>query len=291
MTATIEPIESKLGVTSPERPLLPGERGSWSNMTDIVQRLANMSVYRLVYVDELQTLLALAQLGGTAEGEALRRHAGVGNAMRMDIIIHRLSEPQKDGREGVLLRNACGTVAITAEGVEAVKMWTDPAKAVPVPAAVKTPAVLAFQGKISCFGGPDDKGVSASEDLALYEEPVLGKGLFLPYQPQGTTGTARRLDTGAPYIAMRWAYKPEQCGKDLEGLGQRLPVCTRRAWLLSNLVKCYAPGKPDNAVWAYPVDWGPNGRTNRIADVSPFVLRALGLKTDDQIVVEIPELT
>jgi uncharacterized protein (TIGR02594 family) len=37
-----------------------------------------------------------------------------------------------------------------------------------------------------------------------------------------------------------------------------------------------------------PVDWGPNANTGRVIDVSPGVMAALGLKTDDTVTVTIP---
>ena len=39
---------------------------------------------------------------------------------------------------------------------------------------------------------------------------------------------------------------------------------------------------------AHPADWGPNIETGRVADLSPGVARALGLKTDDNCTLEIP---
>lgn len=85
-----------------------------------------------------------------------------------------------------------------------------------------------IKGKCSTFGGKDDDGVSKSEDLALYERkdlPQAPPGLFMDRQPEGTTGTARRLNPLAFYVAMRWAYTPEVAGKIVE-FGQRLPVVT-----------------------------------------------------------------
>ena len=47
-------------------------------------------------------------------------------------------------------------------------------------------------GKCSYFGGPDDHGVSASEGLAFISNYMQAPHLFLPYQPEGTSGLARR---------------------------------------------------------------------------------------------------
>ncbi len=142
-----------------------------------------------------------------------------------------------------------------------------------------------IKGKCSTFGGPKDtKGVTADEDLALHETvdgaPV---GLFLKTQPEGTTGTARRLDPQAHYIAMRWAYSKTQAGKEME-FGKRLDIVTSRAWLRNNRVRVSANGQ---AYLVLPVDFGPNGRTDRVADLSPGLAAALGVKTDDEVTVEI----
>jgi hypothetical protein len=128
-------------------------------------------------------------------------------------------------------------------------------------------------GKISTFGGPNDLGVSASEPLALYDDAssiaTAPPGIFLATQPPGTTGTARRLNPDAMYIACRWVYAE-----------------TPRDFLRRTTVKVSAGSKPP--VEAHPVDWGPNIRTNRIADLSPGLARALGVKTDEECTVEIP---
>jgi hypothetical protein len=61
-------------------------------------------------------------------------------------------------------------------------------------------------GKVSWFGGPDDTGVSPDEGLAFIYDVDDAPHLFLPQQPAGTTGLARRLDPARPYIACRWNY-------------------------------------------------------------------------------------
>src|SRR5690242_2402088 len=67
-----------------------------------------------------------------------------------------------------------------------------------------------YRGKMSTFGGPDDHGVSPTEDLALITRSHLKEWwfyrLFLPNSPAGTTGLARRLNPLAFYIAMRFDY-------------------------------------------------------------------------------------
>jgi len=138
-------------------------------------------------------------------------------------------------------------------------------------------------GKMSVFGGPADEGVGPHEDLALIGPSDLGiwwySCLFLPDQPAGTTGLARRLNPRAFYLAMRWDYAayPKQ--------------------LLRNAVVKLT--NPDNGlhVFARPVDFGPgdgsviDGQptpdTGRIADLSPGAATVLGLQTDDSVTCEL----
>jgi len=124
-------------------------------------------------------------------------------------------------------------------------------------------------GKMSTFGGPDDHGVTPSEGLALYDDvETAPTGLFLDTQPSETTGLARRLNPDSNYLACRWDYS-----------------VTPRIFLQQSVVKVSAKGK---SVDAHPADWGPNIETGRVADLSPGVARALGLKTDDNCTLEIP---
>jgi hypothetical protein len=41
---------------------------------------------------------------------------------------------------------------------------------------------------------------------------------------------------------------------------------------------------------AWPSDWGPHKDTNRVADLSPALMAALGLSTDDEAEVIYPAL-
>jgi hypothetical protein len=134
-----------------------------------------------------------------------------------------------------------------------------------VPAAGTT-----LSGKMSTFGGPNDTGVAPDEGLALCEPHEVDKfpGIFLPEQPPGTTGLARRLDPSSHYIACRWDYN-----------------VTSRSFLQSISVKVSAKGR---TLDARPVDWGPNANTGRITDLSPGLATALGLQTDDVCQVTIP---
>ena len=138
---------------------------------------------------------------------------------------------------------------------------------------------IVLSGKMSTFGGPHDLpdshgrgGVKADEGLALFDVSDAAKytSLFLPQQPPGTTGAARRLNPNAYYIACRWNYDK-----------------TPRDYLrkINVTVTNPATGK---SIKVQPVDWGPHGKTDRVADLSPGAAQALGLRTDQQCTVTIP---
>jgi hypothetical protein len=138
-------------------------------------------------------------------------------------------------------------------------------------------------GKMSVFGGPADEGVGPDEGLALIGPADLGTWwhgcLFLPEQPAGTTGLARRLDPRAFYLAMRWDYGvyPKE--------------------VLRNAVVRVSNPANGRHLFARPVDFGPgdgsviDGRatpdTGRIADLSPGAAGALGLQTDEVVGCEL----
>lgn len=148
-------------------------------------------------------------------------------------------------------------------------------------------------GKCSEFGGPNDTGVGVNEDLSLYGRKDLSmapEGMFLPDQPPGTGGTARRLNPEFFYCAMRWAYMDDHKSKLLPGLGFCLPVTTTPPFLHGSPIFVKNPKFPQITsarVWA--ADWGPNSETGRIIDCSPGLLRYLGASTDDELTVEIPD--
>lgn len=127
-----------------------------------------------------------------------------------------------------------------------------------------------YAGKVSWFGGPNDEGVSPDEGLAFLYEYEDAPNLFLPVQPLGTTGLARRLDPTTPYVACRWDYNvtPKEMLADRR---YRASVAAR-----------------GRAVLAWPADWGPNENTGRVADVSPSILDRLGISTDDEVVITYP---
>ena len=127
-------------------------------------------------------------------------------------------------------------------------------------------------GPCSWFGGPEDEGVAADEDLAFIYEVDQAPQLFLPYQPEGTSGLARRLNPDAFYVAARWDYQttPKEMLRD-----PRLLVLVR------------AP-MSGFAFLAWPADWGPHVDTGRVADLSPGLMDALGIITDDQVEISYP---
>jgi N-acetylmuramoyl-L-alanine amidase len=138
-------------------------------------------------------------------------------------------------------------------------------------------ALFNAHGKVSWFGGPDDDGVSSSEDLAWWESwnQVVADGaehLFLPQQPPGTTGLARRLNVeGAFYVACRWDYNT-----------------TPKTMLADKRYRARVSAG-GRSFLAHPADWGPHEeQTGRAADISLALMSALGITTDDIVDVEYP---
>jgi hypothetical protein len=140
----------------------------------------------------------------------------------------------------------------------------------PTPPAPDPGALFSATGKVSYFGGPDDQGVSPSEGLAFISKVDQAPHLFLPSQPSGTTGLARRLNIWTPYVACRWDYQS-----------------TPKPTLLENMALVRAI-KTGIAIKAFPADWGPHQDTGRVADISPSLMDALGITTDDEVEVIYP---
>jgi len=128
------------------------------------------------------------------------------------------------------------------------------------------------QGKCSYFGGPDDMGVSPDEGLAFISEISQNPYLFLPYQPDGTTGLARRLNPCVHYVACRWNY--EETPREM----LREEVALVRVDMGEYVIE----------MTAFPADWGPHEKTGRVADLSPSLLADLGIETDDEVEVIFP---
>ena len=131
--------------------------------------------------------------------------------------------------------------------------------------------VLEVSGKVSHFGGPDDTGVSPSEGLTFLYNEDDAPWLF-GEQPSGTTGLARRLDPNVPYIAMRWDYD----------------VYPKAALASMDYAALVTAQKTGRSFLAWPADWGRMSDTGRIADISPGLMTALGIQTDDEVIVDFP---
>ena len=133
----------------------------------------------------------------------------------------------------------------------------------------------AVSGTCSWFGGPDDQGVSPSEGLAfIYDITEENQFLFLPIQPEGTNGLARRLNPTTHYCAMRWDYSQHP-----------------KETLLQKTVLVRNP-KTGFALTCAPADWGPHEeKTGRIIDLSPSMMLDLDLETDDTVEVIFPYTT
>jgi N-acetylmuramoyl-L-alanine amidase len=129
---------------------------------------------------------------------------------------------------------------------------------------------MRITGKCSWFGGPNDDGVAPDEGLAFIDSTSDAPTLFLPAQPPGTTGLARRLNPNTYYIACRWDYD---------------------IYPKPSLLEHYAmvrSTKTGRRVLVRPADWGPNENTNRVADLSPGAMDELGITTDDEVEVIYP---
>lgn len=138
------------------------------------------------------------------------------------------------------------------------------------PERPQPPGEHSVVGKVSWFGGPDDDGVSPSEGLAFIYQVEDAPHLFLPYQPEGTTGLARRLNPHIHYIACRWNYDDYPKTELLH---------------LKALVRNAANGM---ALTAFCADWGPHASTDRVADLSPGLMEDLQLTTDDVCEIVFP---
>jgi hypothetical protein len=129
-----------------------------------------------------------------------------------------------------------------------------------------------LEGKVSWFGGPEDEGVAPDEGLAFIYDVDDAPHLFLPYQPEGTSGLARRLNPAVPFIACRWDYDDEEQTREM---------------LLSNVALVRAPST-GKFFLAWPADWGPADWTERVCDISSGLMEYLGVTTDDTVEVVYP---
>jgi hypothetical protein len=139
-------------------------------------------------------------------------------------------------------------------------------------AYVESDVLFSASGTCSTFGGPDDEGVSPSEGLAFLYEVDDKPYLFLPRQPPGTTGLARRLNTRVHYVACRWDYD-----------------VTPKEMLRGDQMALVRAVRTGIALTATPADWGPHEeKTGRAADLSDSLMADLGITTDDEVEVIYP---
>jgi hypothetical protein len=134
-----------------------------------------------------------------------------------------------------------------------------------------TSATLRVKGKVSHFGGPDDDGVAPDEGLAFLYSVDDKPELFLKEQPEDTTGLARRLNPDVNYIAMRFDYDVYS-----------------KEFLRGNVMALVKAPKTGKQHLAHPADWGPHSSTSRVADISPGLMDALDIETDDEVEVIFP---
>lgn len=141
-----------------------------------------------------------------------------------------------------------------------------------MPMYTNKPEQVRFKGTCSWFGGPNDLGVDSDEGLAFIYEVDEAPHLFLDYQPEGTTGLARRLDPAVHYVACRWDYN-----------------VTSKEMLADPALKALVRSpKTGKRILVWPADWGPHEDTGRVADLSPAALDELGIETDDEVEVIYP---
>jgi hypothetical protein len=119
------------------------------------------------------------------------------------------------------------------------------------------------RGTVSWFGGPRDRGVTATETGAVTGEHL--RSLALPDHADRATIASRPQDFY--FVAMRWDYAPKP-----------------RSWWREARLVVTNPATGAQVV-VRPVDWGPNTFTRRIIDVSEQTLLDLGLRTDQTVLV------
>lgn len=131
--------------------------------------------------------------------------------------------------------------------------------------------MISLSGKVSCFGGASDEGMKFDSGLAAYEpkEADLRPDIFCDddkFNPG--IPTWKRLRITSMYCALRYNHSVPR--KVL----QMMPI------------KIVNP-LDNKFVMAWTVDLGPHIDTKRLIDVSPGVMAALSLSTDDTVRVEI----
>jgi N-acetylmuramoyl-L-alanine amidase len=143
----------------------------------------------------------------------------------------------------------------------------------PEPPEPEDEVLFSTVGTCSWFGGPEDDGVSPSEGLAFIFDIMDAPHLFLPYQPEDTSGLARRLNPYVHFIACRWDYD----------------VTSKEMLRESGQVALVRVRGTNRALTAIPADWGPHEeQTGRAADLSKSLMDDLGITTDDVVEVIYP---
>jgi N-acetylmuramoyl-L-alanine amidase len=161
----------------------------------------------------------------------------------------------------------CGAIA------DAIAGEITPPLIPPTPEPPDDDVLFSATGTCSTFGGPEDTGVSPSEGLAFIYDYDEAPYLFLPYQPSGTSGLARRLDPSVFYLACRWDY--DVTSKLMLRDSGYMALVIAKDTGISRL--------------AHPADWGPHEeQTGRAADLSPGLADSLGVGTDDLVTVIYP---
>lgn len=129
--------------------------------------------------------------------------------------------------------------------------------------------MIRIEGLISEFGGSSDKIMVNDDGIAFYQpkEADLRPDLFCVDDPHNPgIPVWKRLRTSSMYCAMRFAKL------------DRILIRETPIKIINPRTKQY--------VFAWPVDRGP-GILTRLIDVSPGVMAALSLNTDDIVRVEI----
>lgn len=128
-----------------------------------------------------------------------------------------------------------------------------------------------ISGHVATFGGPNDASASPNEHLALVEtEDDKFQSLQEYFLDPARGALVRNLNPEKFYIACRWNYNE-----------------TSRDFLQSHRVTV-TNLRTGESRKAQPIDWGPSGFSGRIADLSPGLVKELGLRTDDKVTISIP---
>jgi hypothetical protein len=143
------------------------------------------------------------------------------------------------------------------------------------PAPLASPDVITIEGRMSTFGGPDDRHMTFTENLAWIEDEgdaAAYPGFFLPRR--GGEGFARRLRPEASLSGVPLGVQHHT---------EALPRTADDA--LHDHESCE---RPLSRSAADRLRAHAEGHARRNVDVSPGVARALGLNTDDVCRVVIP---